>query len=137
MRKFFKEFGEFALKGNVVNLAVGVIIGVAFQGVISSLTDNIISPFIGIFVRQNFDGLQLDALGVSFKYGAFITSVVNFFIMALVVFIIVKAMNQAMAAGKKAAETAEPAAQETKTCPHCMSEINIKATRCPACTSEL
>ncbi|MCL1983047.1 MAG: large conductance mechanosensitive channel protein MscL [Clostridiales bacterium] len=134
MSKFFKEFKEFALQGNVINLAVGVIIGVAFQGVISSLTDNIISPIIGIFAKQNFDYLQLDVLGVSLKYGAFITSVINFLIMAFVVFLIVRTMNRAMTIGKKVPEPAKPA---TKQCAYCFSEINANATRCPACTSEL
>ncbi|MCL1809678.1 MAG: large conductance mechanosensitive channel protein MscL [Clostridiales bacterium] len=134
MSKFFKEFREFALHGNVINLAVGVIIGVAFQGVISSLTDNIISPIIGIFAKQNFDYLQLDVLGVSLKYGAFITSVINFLIMAFVVFLIVRTMNRVTAIGQKAPEPTKP---DTKLCAYCLSEINAGATRCPACTSEL
>ena len=134
MNSFFKEFKEFVLRGNVLNLAVGVIIGVAFQGVVSSLTDNIISPVIGIFVRQNFDYLELDFLGVTLKYGAFITSVLNFIIMAFVVFVIVRAVNRAGRIGKDEPQAVEPA---TKLCKYCYSEIDVKATRCPACTSKL
>ena len=93
MKKFFHEFKEFAVKGNVMTLAVGMIIGLGFQGVVSSLTDNIISPIIGIFVGQNFDYLEVTVRGSSIMYGAFVTSVINFVILALVVFMIVKAMN--------------------------------------------
>ncbi|MDR2952113.1 MAG: large conductance mechanosensitive channel protein MscL, partial [Treponema sp.] len=84
MKNFFKEFRDFAMKGNVLNLAVGVIIGAAFQGVVSSLTENILSPIIGLLMRQNFDSLMLEVMGITLKYGAFITSIINFIIMALV-----------------------------------------------------
>ena len=94
MNRFFKEFKEFALKGNVVTLAVGMIIGLGFQGVVTSLTDNIISPIIGIFAGQNFDSLTLEVRGATIAYGAFITATINFIILAFVVFLIVKAMNR-------------------------------------------
>jgi len=134
MKKFLREFKEFALRGNVMNLAIGVIIGAAFQGVVSSLTENIISPIIGLFVGQNFDALQVTIGGATLMYGAFITSIIDFIIMAFVVFLIVKAINRLMSVGKKE-ET--PAAPTTKKCTFCMSEIAIEATRCPHCTSVL
>ena len=137
MKNFFNEFKAFALKGNVMNLAVGVIIGAAFQSVVASLTDNILSPIIGLFTGQNFDGLQFAFLGVSLRYGAFITSVINFFILAFVVFLLVKLMNRAEALGAKPAAEPVDAAPTHKSCPFCLTEIPLAATRCPACTSEL
>lgn len=134
MKKFLTEFKEFSLKGNVMNLAVGVIIGAAFQGVVTSLTENIISPIIGLFTGRNFDSLRLEILGVTISYGAFITSVINFIIMALVVFLLVRIMNRIMTVGKKKATDSEPT---KRNCPYCISEIDIKATRCPKCTSSL
>lgn len=133
MRKFMQEFKEFILKGNVMNLAIGVIIGAAFQRVVNSLTDNILSPIIGLFTGQNFDLLHVNLFGVTINYGAFITSVINFVIMALVVFLIVKSMNRIMLISQKASETAPT----TKQCPYCLSQIHIEATRCPECTSQL
>ena len=134
MKKFLNEFKAFALKGNVMNLAVGVIIGAAFQNVINSLTSNILSPIIGLFTGQNFDSLEVGVLGVSIKYGAFITSVVNFFIMALVVFLLIKTMNTLLSLNKKDDALATATTQK---CPYCVSEIDINATRCPHCTSNL
>ena len=132
MKKFFREFQEFALKGNVVSLAVGMIIGMAFQGVVTSLTDNILSPLIGLLIGQNFDSLTWNVWGVTLGYGAFITSVVNFVILAFVVFLLVRAMNRLLAA-KEQKEAEAP----KRLCPFCMTEVRPKATRCPACTSEL
>ncbi len=134
MKKFFVEFRQFALKGNVMNLAVGVIIGAAFQKVVASLTENLISPIIGLCVGKNFDALDVQILGVNFKYGAFLTTVIDFFILAFIVFLMVKGMNRLLEIGKKP-ET--PAAATTRKCPYCTTEISIDATRCPACTSEL
>ena len=134
MRKFFTEFKNFALRGNVMNLAVGIIIGVAFQDLVSSLTDNILSPILGLFLNQNFDAWQLTIFGVDIRYGAFITSVINFIIMAFVIFLIVKLMNRVTCITKKP-PAAEPAT--TRGCPFCTTEISIKATKCPACTSQL
>ena len=134
MKKFLREFRDFALKGNVMNLAVGVIIGAAFQGVVSSLTENILSPIIGLFTKQNFDSLKLEVIGVTLKYGAFITSVINFIIMAFVVFLLIRVMNIILTWEKKL-ET--PKSPSTKICAYCFSVINIKATRCPACTSQI
>jgi large conductance mechanosensitive channel len=133
MKKFLNEFKEFALKGNVMDLAIGVIIGAAFQNVVSALTSNILSPIIGLFVGQNFDGLSVKVLGVTIQYGAFITSVINFIIMAFVVFLIVKMLNK-VSASKKSDAAKEP---DTQTCPYCCREIPAKAIRCPECTSQL
>jgi len=134
MKKFFGEFKDFILRGNVLNLAVGVIIGAAFQNIVTSLSTNILSPIIGLFTGQDFSDWQVTILGVPIMYGAFITSVINFIIMAFVVFIIVKLVSKIMSVGKKPEVPAEPT---TRKCPFCMTEIDINATRCPACTSIL
>ncbi len=136
MSNFLKEFKEFALRGNVLDLAVGVIIGGAFQGVVNSLVQDIISPIIGLFANQDFSNLVITLGGVQVKYGSFITALINFIIMAFVIFLIVKGMNKLASLGKheEVAATEEPT---TKVCPYCCSEIPISATRCPNCTSEL
>lgn len=131
MKKFLKEFKEFALKGNVMSLAVGMIIGTSFSGLVTSLLDNIISPIIGCFNAGGFNGLTVTIGKATLTYGAFLTSVINFTIMAFIVFLMVKIMNTLMSIGKK------PEEKTTKKCPYCMSEISIKATRCPHCTSDL
>ena len=136
MNNFFNEFKAFALKGNVMNLAVGVIIGAAFGGVVSSLTDNILSPIIGLLTGQNFDRLELRFLGVSLRYGAFATSVINFLVMAFVVFLLVRTMNRLASLTEKPQEEAAEEAPARK-CPYCLTEIALEATRCPACTSDL
>ena len=133
MKKFLHEFKEFAVKGNVMSLAVGVMIGAAFQGVVASLTENILSPIIGLFVRQNFDSLELYMLGVTLRYGAFITAVIHFIIMAFLVFLIVRAMNKILHHEKKSDKPAIP----ERHCSYCMSAVHQDATRCPACTSKL
>ena len=134
MKSFFKEFREFALKSNVMALAVGVIIGGALQGVVSSLTDNILSPVIGLFVGGNFDALEIGFLGVTIRYGAFITSVINFLLMAFVVFLMVQGMNRLLSVGKKEAPAA---AAPARLCPYCKTALHEEAVRCPACTSQL
>lgn len=134
MRKFISEFKEFAMKGNVMDMAVGIIIGSAFTGIVTSLVDNILSPVIGLLTKGNFDGLAVDFFGVTLKYGSFIMAVINFLIVAFVLFVIIKAMNKAKSLGQKQEEEAEP---EVKECPYCMSEIHVKATRYPHCTSQL
>ena len=136
MKKLMTQFKEFALRGNVMDLAVGVLIGGAFQGVVTSLTENILSPIIALFAGQNLDNLSLTFLGATLTYGAFLTSVVNFFIMAFVIFLMIKGMNTLADLGKKK----EPAPAEvatTKVCTYCKSVIPIDATRCPNCTSQL
>ncbi len=134
MKKFIKEFKEFISRGNVMDMAVGIIIGGAFTTIVSSLVDDIINPLLGLFGGMNFDQLYVKLTGdVTLYYGRFITNVINFLIMALVVFLIVKVMNQA--ADKFSHK--EEKAPDTRECPYCMSKISIKATRCPNCTSVL
>lgn len=137
LKKFFNEFKEFIMRGNVLDLAVAVLVGAAFQSIVTSLTDNIISPVIGLFTRMNFDQLsvQIPYTDVIIKYGAFITSVINFLIMALIIFLIVKVINKIMTFGRKKEEQTQE--ETTKECPYCKSEISIEATRCPHCTSKL
>lgn len=122
-----KEFKEFALKGNMMDLAVGVIIGAAFKDVVTSLCDNVIMPFVAMFTGSiNFDKWVIP--GTAIKYGTFISAVINFIIMAFIIFLMVKAMNKLR---KKDEEVT------TKVCPHCKSEIDIEATKCPHCTSDV
>lgn len=135
MSKLIQEFKEFALRGNVIDLAVGVIIGAAFQAIVTSLTDDIISPIIGLVAKTDFKDLVLTVFGVSIRYGSFITAVINFFIMAVVLFALIKLMNKAASLGKHEEEA--PAEPTTKICPYCKSEIALDATRCPHCTSVL
>lgn len=135
MKKFLQEFKEFALRGNVMDLAVGVIIGGAFQGIVKSLTEDMISPLIGLFAKTDFSDMALTVLGVQIKYGSFITAVINFLIMAVLIFLLVKGMNKLASLGHH--EAAAPTEPTTKTCPFCCSEIAIAATRCPHCTAEL
>ena len=141
-----KEFKEFALKGNMIDLAVGVIIGGAFNSLVTSLVDNIIMPVISIFTGKidfsnlflSLDGKEYDTLAQAQKagaatlnYGTFITGLLNFIIMAFVVFLLVKAMN------KLITHNEVPQEATTKICPHCKSEIHIDEDRCPHCTSKL
>lgn len=135
MKGFLKEFKEFAVKGNVMSLAVGMIIGSAFTALVNSLLDNVISPIIGCFNTGGINGLHVKIWKADIYYGAFLTDVVNFIIMAFVVFLMVKGMNKLSDLGKKK-ETEEEAAT-TKECPYCKSEINIEATKCPHCTSDV
>ncbi len=135
MKRFLREFREFALRGNVMDLAVGIIIGGAFQGIVKSLVDDLISPFIGLFANTNFNDLILTVGGVQIKYGSFLTNVLNFVIMAFVIFLLMKGINRLSSVGKKAKE--EAAAPTEKVCPYCRTKIAVQATRCPHCTSVL
>ena len=132
--KIVKEFKEFVMRGNVMDLAVGVIIGGAFGAIVTSLTDDIISPVLGIFGGMDFSDLSVEVNGANIMYGKFITAIINFLIMALIIFLLVKGINKLMSIGKKKEEEPDPT---TKVCPFCCTEIDIKATRCPHCTSEL
>jgi len=140
-----KEFKEFALKGNVVDLAIAVIIGAAFGKVVSSFVNDIIMPPIGMLLGGvsfsdlfiSLDGQTYPSLAVAqaagaatINYGVFLTTIIDFVIIAWVLFLVVKAMNRM----KKAPAPADPT---TKTCPQCATEIPIKAVRCPHCTSNL
>ncbi len=130
MKKFIEEFKTFALRGNVMDMAIGVLIGGAFSGIITSLTDNFIQPIIDVIMGRAAYTLEDVAL-----FGSnFISAVINFIITALILFCLLKAMNKLLSVGRK--EEA-PVAPTTKTCPYCKSEISIDATRCPHCTSEL
>lgn len=137
MKKFMTEFKEFINRGNVVDMAVGIMIGAAFKAIVDSLVNDIISPLIGLIFKQDFSGLSLPLWGVELKYGAFLMAVLNFLIIAFVLFLIIKLMNSLRDIGKKKPEEEAPAAPTTKICPYCKSEVDIEATRCPHCTSDL
>ena len=134
MKKFFGEFKEFIMRGNVMDLAVGVIIGGAFSAIVTSLTDDIISPILGLFGGIDFSDMVAKVGEVEIRYGAFITAIINFLIMALVIFLMVKGINKLMTVGKKKEEEPAPT---TKKCPHCCEEVNIEATKCPHCTGDI
>ena len=160
----FKEFKEFAMRGNIVDLAVGVIIGGAFQKIVNSLVNDLIIPVMSIFIGKiDYSSLEFTISNVSIKYGSFITNVINFIIIAFALFLFVRyinklnknlenvkiknmrgldkineKINKKFHKKKKKEEPAEPKPEPTtKVCPYCFSEINIKATRCPNCTSVL
>ena len=130
MSKFLNEFKEFAMRGNVLDMAVGVIIGGAFSGIVTSLTDNFINPILNLVTGHTVYTLS-DVAGFT---SSFISAVVNFLIMAFILFCLMRAVNKAMSLGKKKEAPAEPT---TKTCPYCLSEIPIKATKCAHCTSDV
>ena len=132
MKKFLNEFKAFALRGNILDLAVGVIIGAAFTSVVKALTTYFIQPILTAFLTWEWGILNFYTLGSALA--GFITEVINFVLTAFVLFVILKAVNAVMSIGKK---KEEPAAPTTKTCPYCKSSIAIEATRCPHCTSEL
>ena len=137
MKQFIKEFKDFISRGNVMDLAVGIIIGGAFTSIVSSLVNDIINPLLGLFGGMNFDQLKINLLGeVTLYYGKFITAVINFLIMALVIFVIIKVMNTAAAKFVQKEEDKEEE-DDTKTCPFCKSQIAEDAVRCPHCTSIL
>ena len=130
MKKFFKEFKEFALRGNVMDMAVGIIIGGAFSGIVTSLTDNFINPIINL-IMGNASYTKADVIGFG---SAFLAPVVNFVIMAFILVCLIRRINKLMSVGKK---KEEPKAPTTKICPYCKSEIPLDAVRCAHCTSEL
>lgn len=134
MKKFLQEFKEFALKGDVMSLAVGVIIGGAFQGIVASFTESFINPIINSIGGANIGGhFEIFHTGQYIEYGAFLTAVINFIIMAFVIFMLVKGVNMLMSIGKKE----EVAAPLTRKCPYCKGEIDIAATKCMFCTSDV
>lgn len=135
MKSFMKEFRDFINRGNVLDMAIGIIIGGAFTAIVTSLSNDIISPILGLFGGYDFSAYSLKFGDVAIKYGSFITAIINFLIMALIVFCMVKAMNRAASKLKKEEEIEEAAT--TKVCPYCKSEISIEATCCPHCTSQL
>lgn len=130
MKKFMEEFKAFALRGNVMDMAVGVIIGGAFSGIVTSLTDNFINPILNVLTGGATYTLS-DVAGFASAFGS---AVVNFIIMAFILFCLLKAINKLTSLTKREEVPTEPT---TKVCPFCQSEISIKATRCPHCTSIL
>ncbi len=149
---FFGEFKKFIMRGNVIDLAVGVIVGGAFQAIVKSLVDDVVMPVISLATKGiNFADLFIaldgndyatlaaaqEAGAATLNYGNFISAILNFLIMAFVVFLLVKTINTIAEKAKKHEEPAAPAAPTTKECPYCKSEIAIGATKCPNCTSDL
>lgn len=137
---FIEEFKKFIMRGNVMDMAVGVIVGGAFTSIVTSLNQDILTPVLGIFGGTDFSNLKV-TLGSGENapvlcYGNFITAVTNFLITAFVIFVLVKAINKI---GDKLIRKEEEAPPEptTKICPYCRSEIAKEATRCPHCTSNL
>jgi len=147
----FKEFKEFAVKGNVVDMAVGIIIGAAFGAIVKSLVSDMLMPPLGLLLGNvDFSNLFVvlkegaaaapyaslaeaqKAGAVTINYGLFVNSVISFVIVAFAVFLLIRSINRL-----KRQEEAPPAEVTTKECPYCYSAIPIKATRCPNCTSEL
>ena len=140
MKKFFEEFRAFIAKGNVLDMAVGVIIGGAFGSVVSGLTDNIIQPLLNCIGGAEVQGkIQLFGTENYLDYGAFISAIINFLIMAFVVFLIVKSVSRVSEAAQKLSkkEEEEAPAPTTKVCPYCKSEIDIEAVKCPHCTYDI
>ena len=133
MKNFFKEFKEFINRGNGVDMAVGIMIGAAFKAVVDALVTNLISPLIGVIFQKDFSTMYFTINEVNFGYGAFIMSIINFLLVAFVLFMIIKTINTLHKLGKKDEEEPAPT---TKECPYCKSEIALEATRCPHCTSE-
>ncbi len=149
MRKLLGELKEFILRGNVMDMAVGIIIGLAFGKIITSLVNDVIMPPIGFLLgNMDFSNLFVNLSGEPYssleaattagapliKYGVFINTVIDFIIVAVVIFFIIRMVNNLQRRAKKPEPAAEPT---TKECPFCMSAIPIKATRCPFCTSQL
>ncbi len=129
-----KEFRDFTMRGNVMDLAVAVIIGGAFGKIIASLVNDILMPLIGLVLGGvNFADLSFTVKDAVIMYGSFIQAIVDFILVAFVIFMLVRTMNSM----KKKEPAPAPAEPTTKECPHCFSTISIKATRCPNCTSQL
>jgi large conductance mechanosensitive channel len=138
MRKFLEEFREFINRGSVMDMAVGVIIGSAFTSIVTALTDNIITPIITLVTGgtdKELTGLVVP--GTNIDFGKFIAAVINFFIVAAVVFLLVRFVNRAKRLGEKLAHREKKAEAPKPTCPFCLEEIKPGATRCPHCAAEL
>ncbi len=154
MSKLMKEFKQFAVQGNMLDMAVGMIIGAAFKDIVNSVVNDLIMPVISIFTGKiDFSNMFIALNGETyatladaeaaeaavFKYGVFITEIINFVILAFIIFMMMKGINKLRTAAVKEAEAAPaaPAEPTEKVCPYCQSSISIKATRCPHCTSQL
>ena len=126
----WNDFKKFVMRGNVLDLADGVIIGVAFGAIVTSLVNDILMPLVGIVTGGiDFASRAIQVGSATVKWGSFVQNIINFIIIAFVIFLIVRAANKLMEHPEK-----QPS---TKECPYCKSAINIRATRCPECTSEL
>ena len=134
IKKFLEEFKAFAMRGNVLDMAVGVVVGGAFTAIVTALVEDVINPVIGLFFKADFSSVVIDLGGSSIKIGEFVNSIINFLIVAFVLFVVIKAINSLH---KKPEAPAAPAEPTTKVCPFCQSDIAIKAVRCPHCTSKL
>ena len=147
MKNFIKEFKEFAVKGNMIDMAIGIIVGGTFSTLVKSLVDNIFMPIIGLFTGgRDFSNMFIALDGNHYatleeageaaliKYGQFISDIISFLALMFVVFLFVKAVNKMRAANAEPEVEAEPTEKE---CPYCFTKISIKAKRCPCCTSEL
>ncbi len=149
MKKLLSEFRQFAARGNVIDLAVGVIIGGAFGKIVTSIVNDIIMPPFGVITgKVDFKNLYINLSGTDYpsldaakaagaatiNYGAFINVIIEFLIVAFALFMLIKQINNLQKFGKKEEEKKDPT---EKDCPFCFTHINIKATRCPHCTSEL
>ena len=136
MKKFIEEFKKFALRGNVIDLAVGVIIGGAFTSIVNGVSNDFIKPLLAWIMRTPAEEILIGESQWTWQLAAsdFVTTIINFLITALVLFIIIKIFNKVSTIGKK---PEAPKAPTTKKCPFCCSEIAIEATKCPHCTSEL
>lgn len=142
MKSFIDEFKKFAMRGNVIDMAVGIIIGAAFGKIVDSLVKDIMMPPIGLLLgKVDFSDLKLYLTHgenpVTVNYGLFINALISFLIVAFAVFILIKAINKLQERMVKEEEAAAPAKPATKICPYCCSEISAQACRCPHCTSEL
>lgn len=140
MKKIFAEFKTFVMRGNVMDLAVAVIIGAAFQAIVASLSNDIITPLIQVIIGKLTGATTIEEMTAVLNvgpimFGNFVSAVINFFIMAVIIFILVKVINAVSTIGKKKEE--EEKAPTTKKCPFCCSEIDIEAVKCPHCTSDI
>ena len=139
MKKFFNEFKEFIARGNVMDIAIGMVLGSAFTAIVTGLVEGIIMPVISVITGGISFESWVVPLGAGeaapvLNFGMLVTAIINFIIIGFVIFMVVKAMNKVHA--RKEAEKA-PAPETTKECPYCKSKIDINATRCPHCTSQL
>ena len=134
IKKFLEEFKAFAMRGNVLDMAVGVVVGGAFTAIVTALVEAVSTPVSGRVCKADFSSVVIDLGGSSIKIGEFVNSIINFLIVAFVLFVVIKAINSLH---KKPEAPAAPAEPTTKVCPFCQSEIAIKAVRCPHCTSKL
>lgn len=135
MKKLFGEFKDFIARGNVMDMAIGVIIGGAFMAIVNSLVNDIVNPFIKLISDGGTEvsGLSIPVAGTEngIDFGSFISAIINFLIIAVIVFLLVKAINKFM---KHEKESTDSPAQ---VCPHCLEEVKAGATRCPHCTGEI